>query len=196
MAGSRSSPMIRPVGPTCRAKATVWPPAPTVPSTRTAPSWGFSQPITSSSRTGRCTFQHASDGQCRENAWLPGTTPDEEQRRLYPNRRACQGRPRPSWGRSRNAPSRLCIGLTGRKLASFALSESIILWSMIDPRPEVPAQTLSICGSRKWHAGLGFARFTGQGGPGKDLPHMPGNEEPRGPAPDAGRNSDPARDQG
>src|SRR5208337_1423229 len=55
----------------------------------------------------------------------------------------------------------------------------------------LPAQTLSICGSRKWHAGLGFARFTGQGGPGKDLPHMPGNEEPRGPAPDAGRNSDP-----
>ena len=76
MAGSRSSPMTRPVGPTCRAKAAVWPPAPTVPSTKTAPSWGFSQPITSSSRTGRCTFQPASDGQCRENAWLPGTTPD------------------------------------------------------------------------------------------------------------------------
>jgi len=31
-----------------------------------------------------------------------------------------------------------------------------------------------------------------QGGSGKDLPHMPENEEPKGPAPDAGRNSDSA----
>jgi hypothetical protein len=48
-------------------------------------------------------------------------------------------------GRSRNAPSRLCIGLTGRKLAIFASSESIILWSMIDPHPEVPARLLKPC---------------------------------------------------
>jgi len=34
------------------------------------------------------------------------------------------------------------IGLTGRKLASFASSESII---MIDPRPEVPARLLKPC---------------------------------------------------
>jgi hypothetical protein len=47
----------------------------------------------------------------------------QEQRRLYPNRCGCQGRPRPSWRRSRNAPSRLCIGLTGRRLGSFAPSK-------------------------------------------------------------------------
>src|SRR5271157_137097 len=197
MAGSRSSPMIRPVGPTCRARAAAWPPAPTVPSTRTAPSWGFSQPITSSSRTGRCTFQPAS-----VSIRFRRSTPRErvvarhharqEQRRLYPNRYGCQGRPRRSWRRSRNVPSRLCIGLTGRRLGSFAPSRFFIRGTMIDPRPKVPAQTSSICRSRKWHTGLGFARFTRQGGPRKDLPHMPKNEEPKGPALDAGRNSDPA----
>ena len=103
IAGSRSSPITRPVDPTRSARARVCPPAPAVPSTRIDPSFGASQSTTSSSSTGRCTglgdgselSAFGSEDTAGSSDWIGEGNAmccEAIRLRLYPPWKSCQAR--------------------------------------------------------------------------------------------------------